>query len=91
MNIGVDIRPLMTGNRTGVGEYTFELLSAIFKIDHSHQYFLFYNSHTDVSAQIPRWEYENVHYVATNYPNKLFNASHFVFSLPKLDKIIFKN
>lgn len=91
MNIGVDIRPLMTGNRTGVGEYTFELLNAILKIDHNNQYFLFYNSYSDVASQIPRWQYDNVHYVSTHYPNKLFNASQIILSQPKLDKYIIQN
>ncbi len=53
MNIGVDIRPLMSKRRTGVGEYTLELLNAVFKIDKENQYFLFYNSYEDVSANIP--------------------------------------
>ena len=59
MNIGVDIRCLMNRHRTGVGEYTYELLNAILSIDlnrfkqtdlkkdstDSNQYFLFYNSY----------------------------------------------
>lgn len=41
MNIGIDIRPLMSPIRTGVGEYTYELLNALFKIDNQNQYFYF--------------------------------------------------
>ncbi len=55
MNIGVDIRCLMDKQRTGVGEYTYGLLNALFSIDSDrfkqladytdeNQYFLFYNS-----------------------------------------------
>lgn len=87
MKIGVDIRPLMTAPRTGVGEYTFELLDAIFKIDRSNQYFLFYNSWTDVSANIPDWKYDNVKFVTKKFPNKLFNASMRLFGVPKLDRL----
>ena len=42
MNIGIDVRPLLSPVRTGVGEYTFELLNAIFQIDKENQYFLFH-------------------------------------------------
>ena len=33
VNIAIDIRSLLEPKRTGVGEYTFELLDALFKID----------------------------------------------------------
>ena len=39
--VGIDIRPLMDPIRTGVGEYVYELLDALFKIDKQNQYFLF--------------------------------------------------
>jgi hypothetical protein len=41
MNIGVDIRPLMAEHRTGVGEYVYELLNAIFEIDQKINIFCF--------------------------------------------------
>jgi glycosyltransferase involved in cell wall biosynthesis len=87
MNIGIDIRPLMTAPRTGVGEYTYELLNAIFNIDKTNQYFLFYNSSRDVSANIPNWKYDNVKIVGSHTPNKFFNTSLGLFGRPKLDKI----
>ncbi|MFA5061756.1 MAG: glycosyltransferase family 1 protein [Patescibacteria group bacterium] len=90
MNIGIDIRPLMSLVRTGVGEYTYGLLNAIFEIDKNNQYFLFYNSHADVSKFIPKWEQNNVHFVTTRWPNKLFNFSLQVFKRPRLDKLITK-
>ena len=88
MNIGIDIRPLMSPVRTGVGEYTFELLNAIFNQDTEHQYFLFYNSQSDVSRYLPSWQQPNVHFVATRYPNKLFNITQLLFQKPKLDRLI---
>jgi len=88
MNIGIDIRPLMSSTRTGVGEYTYEFLNAIFKIDQQNQYFLFYNSSKDISQNIPKWKQENVHYVATHWPNKFFNASIKLLKRPCLDKLI---
>lgn len=87
MNIGIDIRPLMTGARTGVGEYTFELLNAIFQADKTNRYFLFYNSYSDVSQNIPRWTQDNVKYIYTRWPNKLFN-SLVMLGIIKLDRLI---
>lgn len=91
MNIGIDIRPLMEENRTGVGEYTYELLKALFEIDKENQYFLFYNSNKDVSKNIPKWVNANTHYIKFNWPNKLFNLCLLVFGWPKIDKLINKN
>lgn len=90
MNIGIDIRSLMEKNRTGVGEYTYELLDALFKIDLENQYFLFYNSKND-QKHVEEWLQENVHYVSTKYPNKLFNFSLQVFKFPKLDGFVVEN
>lgn len=87
MTIGIDIRPLMTTPRTGVGEYTFELLDAIFKIDRSNQYILFYNSWDDVSANIPKWDYENVRFAGKHYSNKLYNGAMLMFGRPRLDRV----
>ena len=89
MNIGIDIRCLMFPNRTGVGEHTYELLNAIFKIDGQNQYFLFYNSRQDVTAHIPLWpQQNNIHYIATKWPNKLFNIAIKFLGWPKLDALI---
>ncbi|HRY36589.1 MAG TPA: glycosyltransferase family 1 protein [Candidatus Magasanikbacteria bacterium] len=90
MNIGIDIRPLMSPIRTGVGEYTYELLNAIFQIDKENQYFLFYNNHKNVENNIPRWDQPNVHYVVKKYSNKLFNLAQLFLAWPKIDKMIAK-
>src|SRR3989344_2171810 len=91
LKIGVDIRNLMSPTRNGVGEYTYELLNAVFKIDKENQYYLFYNSHSDVTAHTPLWPQGNIHYIATRWPNKLFNVSIKIFGWPKLDKLISRN
>ncbi len=91
MHIGIDLRALMTPMRTGVGEFAFELLNALFAIDETNDYYLFYNSSGDVSKNIPRWNKPNVHYVSTRWPNKLLNASLFFLKKPVLDKSIIGN
>lgn len=78
----------MRARRTGIGEYTFELLNAIFDIDKKNDYSLFYNSHADISKNIPKWEQPNVRYVATRRPNKLFNGTIKLFNTPRLDNLL---
>jgi len=90
MNIGIDIRSLMNKQRTGVGEYTFEFLNAVFRNTDLNQYFLFYNSYKDVSDNIPKWDYDNVHYVCTHLPNKLFSLL-LCLGVIKLDKFILRH
>ena len=88
MNIGIDIRPLMSSVRSGVGEYTFELLNAIFATDKINQYFLFYNSQKNVEQYVQQWHQNNIHYVHKKWPNKLFNLVTKFFNAPKIDTII---
>lgn len=90
MNIVIDIRPLTSPERTGVGEYTYELLSALFSFERTHTYFLFYNSYKDVLAYLPQWQYPNVHFVGTRWPNKLLSLSLFLFRRPLLDQWVRK-
>jgi glycosyltransferase involved in cell wall biosynthesis len=88
MNIGIDIRVLLTPTRTGVAEYTFELLNALFAIDTTNQYWLFYNSYKNLSTHLPRWKQGTVHYVETKWPNKLLSASLWLRGKPLLDELI---
>ncbi|MGI6314471.1 MAG: glycosyltransferase family 4 protein [Patescibacteria group bacterium] len=90
MNIGVDIRCLMDKERTGVGEYTYNLLKAIFLLDKENQYYLFYNSNKNIFQNIPQWKKNNVHYVGTKYPNKLLNLLLWL-KIVKLDKILLRH
>lgn len=89
MNIGVDIRSLMAKNRTGVGEYTFESLNAIFELDKKNQYFLFYNSYKNLDKILPQWDQSNVHYVGTHYSNKILNLA-VASKILRLDRLLAK-
>lgn len=73
MNILIDIRPLMDERYSGVAEYTFELLQAIFQLDKVNNYWLFYNSFHNVSHRLPVFDQANVEIVRTKFPNKIFN------------------
>jgi glycosyltransferase involved in cell wall biosynthesis len=89
MNIVIDIRSLTDKKRTGVGEYSYELLDSLFDIDKENNYFLFYNSFSDVSASLPKWVQDNVHFVGTKFPNKIFNLL-ILLKIIKLDKLLKK-
>lgn len=89
MNILIDVRPLMDERYSGVAEYTYELLSALFKIDSSNQYFLYYNSARDLLGRLPNFTQANVSYIRTHYPNKIFNYCLVMpFDRPRLDRYI---
>lgn len=80
----------MTKEKTGVGEYTYNLLKAIIEQDNNNEYYLFYNSHKDVSENIPKFNQKNVHYCEFKWPNKLLSLLLLIFKWPKFDKWIKK-
>ena len=87
MIIGIDVRPLMTTPRTGVGEFTFELLSHLFVSHPEHQYILFANAFRSHEA-LPFASQPQVTWVMTKIPNKLFHAAISVLQMPKLDRFV---
>ncbi|MBU1146304.1 glycosyltransferase family 4 protein [Patescibacteria group bacterium] len=91
MNIGIDIRSLLLKERSGVGEYTYQILDALFRIDQKNNYFLFYNSWKGVGDFLPaEWKkFENVHFCGFHWPNKLLNFCFKFLGWPKIDKMVF--
>jgi len=90
MNIGVDARSLLEKERSGVGEYTYQFLSALFSIDKKNNYFLFYNSWKKVGSDfLSEWKkFSNVHFCEFHWPNKLLNFCLKFLRWPKIDKLI---
>lgn len=89
MKIGIDIRCLIGGKRTGVEEYTIELLEHLFAGDRENEYVLFWNAWK--LPKCPRnWErrFSNVRLVSSRIPNKLLNISLWYFGFPKLDRLL---
>lgn len=80
----------MEGQKTGIGEYAYNLLNELFEIDRQNEYYLFYNSHKDIEQNIPKYNYINVHYCKFTHPNKLLNLSLKFFKYPKIDQLIYK-
>lgn len=89
MNVAIDIRPLQEQKRSGVGEYVYNLLNAIFRIDFKNNYFLFYNSFKKVDNLLPEeWKANpRVKFCGFRWPNKIFNFCLKFFKWPKLDKL----
>lgn len=89
MKIGIDVRCLSEGRRTGVEEYTLNLLSRLFEIDRRNEYVLFFNSWKKSKADFS-WlgKYSNVTLKKFNFPNKLLNLSFWYLNFPKIDKML---
>ena len=88
MNIGIDVRCLMRGRYSGIAEYTYQLLTALFAQDQVNHYWLFYNNFKPVT--LPHFFQPNVHYVGFRYPNQLLMIGLKFFKWPKIDKLIAK-
>ena len=91
MRIGIDVRCLAEGKRTGVEEYTLALLSGLFELDRENEYILFFNAwKKDVPDFVSECaaRYQNVTLKAFRFPNKLLNLSLWYLHFPKLDRLI---
>lgn len=86
MRIGIDIRCLQDGGRTGVEEYTLGVLRSMFEQDQDDTFVLFSNSRKEV--RLPEFSYPNVELKRFSFPNKIFNTSLKIFRYPKIDKLI---
>ena len=82
MRIGVDCRPLMEQHRTGVGEYTYQLIQALQSLSAPHEYIFFSSGIRKRGATS-----SSVHVAV---PNKLVSAATFFFNRPYLDRIVEK-
>lgn len=89
MKIGIDVRCLAEGKRTGVEEYTLALLRELFERDRDNEYVLFFNAWKS-SAPDFSWatKYPHVSVKAFRFPNKLLNLALWYFRWPKLDRLV---
>ncbi|MBT3356088.1 glycosyltransferase family 4 protein [bacterium] len=89
MKIGIDIRCLAEGNRTGVEEYTISFLKRLFEQDSKNEYLLFINSFKKVKEDLS-WleEYPNVEMRNFGFPNKLLNFAMWFLRWPKIDLLL---
>jgi len=89
MRIGIDARCLMDGRRTGVEEYTINLLKGLFCQDNGNEYVLFLNSFKKINADLSWLEkYPNVKLKIFRFPNKLLSLFFWYWHWPKIDKLL---
>lgn len=89
MNIGIDVRSLTGGPRTGVGEYTAELVRAIVQKNTEHTYVLFSNAAHGTAVDRSLFpSADHVHYAETHWPNKLLNTCTILTGRPQVDRLI---
>lgn len=89
MKICIDGRCLMEGRKTGVEEYTRNLLENIFALDQKNDYVLFLNSWKNIRADFS-WikKYPNVKIKKFRFPNKLLNLMFWYLNWPKIDRLV---
>lgn len=89
MRIGIDIRSLAAGRRTGVEEYTIGLLRELFRMGGEHEYVLFFNAWGKAEPDLSWAEgFSNVSVKRFRIPNKLLNLSLWYLKRPFLDQLI---
>jgi len=89
MKIGIDVRCLAEGRRTGVEEYTLNLLENLLALDKENEYILFFNSFRRSPADFA-WikKYSNVKLKTFRFPNKLLNLFFWYLGWPKIDQLL---
>ncbi len=89
VRIGIDVRCLAEGRRTGVEEYTLNLLKEVFRLDTQNEYRLFFNSWKNSRADLS-WleEFPQVKLYKFKIPNKILNLCFWYFNWPKIDKML---
>jgi hypothetical protein len=90
MNIGIDIRVLAKGARTGVEDYTINFLSHLILLDKSVKYKLFYNGFKKPCLDYPWLGLPNVKIKKLRIPNRIFDLVLRLFGFPKIDKLLGK-
>ncbi|EKE19179.1 MAG: mannosyltransferase B-like protein [uncultured bacterium] len=89
MRIGIDIRCLNDGKRTGVEEYTINLLENLFELDKKNEYILFLNSWRESHFDERIFsQYKNVKVKRFKYPNKLLNFCFWYLHWPHVDRML---
>ncbi|MCK5491115.1 MAG: glycosyltransferase family 4 protein [Candidatus Pacebacteria bacterium] len=88
MIIGIDIRMLARGTRSGIEEYTINLLSNMLKLDNNIQFKLFYNGYKKVDLEYDFLKLSNVQLKEFKIPNRLLDFSFQYFGYPKVDKLL---
>ena len=88
MTIGIDLRCLLEGKRTGVGEYLYHLLRELFSLDQVNKYNLFSNAYKKRNLGIDDLiAKKNITLRETKWPNRLLNLSFKYLGFPKINNL----
>ncbi len=88
MVIGIDIRMLARGAKTGIEEYTEKLLSNMLGLDSGIKFKLFYNGYKKVKLSHDWLNLPNVELVEFRIPNRALDISSKLAGFPKIDRLL---
>lgn len=88
--IVIDIRHLTKPEPSGIGQYTIELLRALFILDQTNEYRLFSSGSAQARANLPVFDFPNVKTFHLNIPNRILNASLLATGRPRFDELLKK-
>ncbi len=95
MTIGIDIRVLAKGTRTGIEEYVLNLLPRLLALDppsgeagKNIKYKLFYNAFKKVKLDYPWLKLPNVELKEFKIPNRALDFFSQIFQWPKINKFL---
>lgn len=87
MVIGIDIRVLGNRFRSGVEEYTENLLAHLLPLDKKIKFKLFYSSFRNDLSDYDWLHLSNVELIKLKFPNRLLFASNYLVNKPYIDKL----
>ncbi|HRY52369.1 MAG TPA: glycosyltransferase family 1 protein [Candidatus Portnoybacteria bacterium] len=89
MIIGIDLRVLAKGTRSGIEEYTINLLSRLLSLDKNIKFKLFYNAFNQVELDYDWLKLPNVELKKFYIPNRfIFDPLAKFFRWPKVDQLL---
>ena len=88
MTIGIDIRVLAKGTRTGIEEYVLNLLPRLLPLDKKIKYKLFYNAFRKIKLDYPWLNLPNVELCESKIPNRILDSCTQLFKWPKINKFL---
>jgi len=89
MTVGIDIRFLAKGSRTGIEEYTINLLSRLLSLDETIKFNLFYNAFSKAKLDYDWLGLPNVKLFEFHLPNRFFFDPLAKFCRqPKIDRLL---
>ena len=88
MIIGIDVRMLARGTRSGIEEYTINLLSNMISLDNNIEYRLFYNGYKKAKLEYDFLKAPNVQLKEFKIPNRLLDTSFQFLNYPKINRML---